>query len=141
MSGKEDPRPKSIAREHRPPDGGTDEAGKLTRISRESKGLVEDVKSWVELKMTLTQMDIEAQVDARLNRAIVGVIVGALGFLGLTFALVAASIGLGVWLGNGAWGFLIVAGALFLLTILLMILKPRFVDVAGNREKNRNTDG
>ncbi len=116
-------------------------SGKIRRLSRETRGLVEDVKSWVELRMTLTQMDVEDRIDARLNRAIVGTVVAAVGFLGLTFALVAGALALGSWLGHVAWGFLIVAGLLLLITVLLVALKPRVVSVSGNNAKSENGNG
>jgi hypothetical protein len=103
--------------------------GKIKRISYQSRGLVDDIKSWVDLRMTLTQMDIEAKVDARLNRAIVGGVVGGLAFLTLTFGLVAASLGIGAWLGHDAWGFLAVAGFLLVVTVILLLLKPRVIDL------------
>lgn len=107
--------------------------GKIKRISYQSKGLVDDVKSWVDLRMTLTQMDIEEKVDARLNRAIVGGVVGALAFLSLTFGLVAASLGLGAWLGHDAWGFLAVTGLLLVVTAILLLLKPRVIDLRNSK--------
>lgn len=122
----------------------TDEAedpGKLTRISLQTKGLVEDVKSWVDLKLTLTQMEVEDKIDARVNRVVVGAVVGALGLLGLSFALVAASLGLGALAGHDAWGFLIVAGILILVTLLLLVIKPRIVNVTSRDGRSRKSDG
>ena len=117
------------------------EAGKIRRVSREARGLVEDVKSWVELRMTLTQMDVEERIDARINRAVTGAIVAAIGLLGLTFMLVAASHALGTLLGHRGWGFLIVGGVLLLISLLLLAIKPRIVSVSSDNSKSGSTNG
>ena len=118
-----------------------DSPGKIQRLSRETRGLVDDVKSWVELRMTLTQMDVEDRIDARINRAITGATVAAIGLLGVAFALVAAALALGSWLGHTGWGFLVVAGVLLLITGLLAAAKPRFFSVSSNNSKPTRNNG
>ncbi len=121
-------------------DADQEPAGKIKLLSRETRGLVEDIKAWVELRMTLAQMDVEEKVDARINRAMVGAIVGALAFLGLTFALIAAALGLGTLFGHSAWGFLTVAGVLIIITVVLLAAKPRIVKVSSGRARPQNAN-
>lgn len=108
------------------------EGGKLQRLSGHTKSLIEDVKAWAELKMTLTQIEIEETVDKRVNQAVTGAVVAALAGMAALFALTAAALGIGEWLGHPAWGFLIVAGFLIVITIIVRVMKPRVVDVTGN---------
>ena len=111
-------------------------AGKIRRVSREARGLVEDVKAWVELRMTLTQMDVEDRIDSRINRAVTGALVAAIGLLGLTFMLVAAALALGTLLGHRGWGFLLVGGILAVISLVLMAVKPRVVSISTNNSKS-----
>ena len=45
--------------------GSSDSA--VQRVIQHSKGLVEDLQQWVELKVELTQLEIMEKVDARIN--------------------------------------------------------------------------
>lgn len=94
-------------------------AKKVERIAQESKGLFDDVKDWIDLKIKFTWLEVQAEVAARKKDAVVGVMVGVLGVLGIVFALLTVALGLGAWLGHPAWGFLIVTGVLFLVAGLL----------------------
>ena len=81
---------------------------KIERITDHSKGLVDDVKAWVELRLKLTQLEVETKIQAKINQfamRMAPLIVLALGGL---FALVTLALGLGWWLGQPFWGFLIV---------------------------------
>ena len=110
--------------------GGTDdEAGKVQRITQQTRNLVDDVKSWVELKMTLTQMEIEEKVDEKVNEAVTGAVVAALFFLAALLGLTAAALGIGEWLGHPAWGFLIVMGVLLIIGVILRASKPKVMHV------------
>lgn len=104
-------------------------ARKVERMAQEAKGLVEDLTSWVELKLRLTQIEIEEKVEARLNKAVVGLIVGVIALVAVVFALAALAFGVGSWLGHPAWGFLAVAVLLFVVTGILHAVKPHLVDL------------
>ncbi len=108
------------------------EGGKLQRLSGHTKSLIEDVKAWAELKMTLTQIEIEETVDRRVNQAVTGAVMAALAGMAALFGLTAAALGIGEWLGHPAWGFLVVAGFLVVITIIVRLTKPRVVDVTGS---------
>ncbi|QXD16092.1 phage holin family protein [Rhodocaloribacter litoris] len=105
------------------------DATRLERIALHTRGLVEDVKEWVDLKIQLVQVQIEERIEERLNRAALGVVLGVVVLLALVFALTAAALGLGAWLGHSAWGFLVVAGVLLVVAGLLRAVRPRLVKV------------
>ena len=112
------------------------DAGKLERITQHTKGLVEDMRAWVDLKMQLTKLEIDEKIDEKMNQAIIGIIVGVIAFLALVFGLTALALGLGAWLGHAAWGFLLVAGVLVLVTGLLWALKPKMVAPSKSKKKD-----
>ncbi len=110
---------------------------RIQRIGQQTRGLIDDVKAWVELRMELTQIQVEDRVEERINEATSGVAVGLLGAVGLLFLLLAASIALGEWLGHLALGFLIVGGVILLITILLHLLRPKFVQIGKERSDKK----
>ena len=87
-------------------------AKKVERIAQQSKGLIDDVKDWIDLKITLVELEIREKVKARQEDAITYALVGFLAVLALVFLLITVALGLGAWLGHPAWGFLIVTGIL-----------------------------
>ncbi len=89
-------------------------AKKVERIAQQSIELFDDIKEWIDLKIKFTWLEVQAEINARKQDAVVGAILAFLGVLGLVFALIAGALGLGAWLGHPAWGFLIVTGVLFL---------------------------
>lgn len=87
-------------------------AKKVERIAQQSKGLFDDVKEWIDLKITLIELEIRQKIEARRDDAITFALIGFLGVTALVFLLIAVALGLGAWLGHPAWGFLIVTGIL-----------------------------
>ncbi len=102
-------------------------AGKIERLARETRGLIDDMKDWVDLKMQLVQLEMEERVEQKLNQALLGVILAVVAFLALVFGLTALALGLGGWLGHDAWGFLIVTVLLVLVALALRMMNPRLV--------------
>ncbi|NNF56662.1 MAG: phage holin family protein [Rhodothermaceae bacterium] len=88
--------------------------GKVARISDELAGLSEDLRAWVELRIELVRTEVTEQVDYKVNQAKQGAAAGVLAVLGIFFLLVTLALGLGWWLGQPFWGFLIV-------TLLLLL--------------------
>ena len=121
------PEPKAVAEFSGTANGTGEDPSKIQRIGRQTKGLVEDVRSWVDLKMQLTQLEVEARVEEKINVAAIGAAVAAVGGLALVFLLVAASLGFGVWLGHPAWGFLLTGGVLLLMSVVLRLVRPHLV--------------
>ncbi len=81
----------------------------LQRLRRQMQELVNDLRAWVELRLALTQLEIEERIEARLRQLLLRLLVGVLVGLSVVFVLVAAALGLGSWLGHPGWGFLLVA--------------------------------
>lgn len=101
----------------------------VERITDQSKGLVDDVKAWVDLRIKLAQVEVEQRIQAKVNELalrIAPIIVGALGGL---FLLATLALGLGWWLGQTFWGFLIVT--------LLLLLVAAVLRVVGQRQRRR----
>ncbi len=87
-------------------------AKKVERIAQQSKGLFDDVKEWIDLKIKLAELEIKEKIKARQDDVIMFAAIGFIGVLALVFLLVTLALGLGAWLGHPAWGFLIVTGIL-----------------------------
>jgi hypothetical protein len=112
---------------------------KLERMATHTKGLVGDFRDWVDLRIKLTKLEILEEVDAKVNEALIGVLVAAVGLLACVFLLVTIALGLGAWLGHPAWGFLIVTLALFLFAGIVHAVKPTIVG-GGQRKVNVDED-
>lgn len=110
---------------------------KVERISQHTKGLVEDVSSWVELKLKLTQIEIEERVDAKINSLIASAVVGVFAALGGLFALIALALGVAALLIAAGLsyplsyflGFLFVSLLLFIVAMVIRKSKPDVVSV------------
>jgi hypothetical protein len=87
---------------------------KVERISDHSKGLFADMREWMDLKVELVKLEVQHELETKKNEFIVLGFVGSVSAVALLFLLTAIAFGLGAWLGHPAWGFLIVAGVLFL---------------------------
>ncbi len=98
---------------------------KVERITRQARGLVEDVKEWVDLRVQLVQLEIEERIEAKVNQVVLGGVLAVILLLAGVFGLTALALAMGSWLGNDAWGFLIVAALLVLLAAGLWAAKPR----------------
>ena len=108
---------------------------RLQRIGNQTKGLVDDVKSWVELRMELTQIDVEDRVEQKVNEAMAGAALAGLGAITVLFFLVAAAVFLGDLLGHLAYGFLAIGGLLLIVTIVLRMMRPTIVRINRNRSR------
>ena len=114
---------------------------KIERISQHTKGLVEDVSSWVELKLKLTQIEIEERVDAKINELIASAVAGVLAALSGLFALITLALGLAALLiaaglsGPLSYflGFLIVTMLLFGVAMFVRKSKPEVVSVGDKK--------
>ncbi len=108
-------------------------AGRLQRVQEETRGLAEDITAWVELKLRHTQMEIEETVEMKLNRAVVGAIVGVVAAIAALFLLVTAAIGIGWLLGHPFWGFLIITVLLFVVAAVVRARQPQLVRFRAER--------
>ena len=102
----------------------------MDRISDQAKGLVDDVKEWVDLRVRLVQMDLEDRIEVIANQTILTIIIILMAGVSMLFALFAAAFGLGLLFGNTALGFLCIAAVLALGTLLMNRMRPKFVNSA-----------
>lgn len=98
--------------------------GRLDRVVNEARTLSGDVVEWVNLRIELTKLEIQEQINEKKADAISGAVAGILALFGVIFLLTAAAWGLGAWLGHPGWGFLIVAGVLLLGALLAFQILP-----------------
>lgn len=94
-------------------------ANKVERMAQHSKSLVDDVTSWVELKLKLTQVEIQHKIQRKVDEVIAKIAPLVVGALGGFFLLVTIALGLGWWLDQPFWGFLIVTVVLLLVAAML----------------------
>jgi hypothetical protein len=104
--------------------------GRFDRISAQTKGLVDDVKEWVDLRVRLVQLDLEDRIDVIANQTILTLIIIGIGGASMLFGLFAAAFGLGILLGNNALGFLSISVLLGLATLMMNFVRPRFINNA-----------
>jgi uncharacterized membrane protein YqjE len=112
-------------------------ANKVERIAQHTKGLAEDVTSWVELRLKLAQIEIEERIDAKVNDLAGKAVVAGLAALGALFALVTLALGaaaLGVAIGLSQTlslflGFLLVTILLFVAALVFRSAKPRMIPI------------
>lgn len=119
-------------------DSGGNSSGRLGRIAAESKGLVDDVKEWVELRVQLLQMEIEERIETVANQVISVIAVAVLALFTALFLLLGAAQFLGEWLGRDAWGYLVVGVVLALVTVFIHSSKPRFIKRLPDTGSNKN---
>ena len=105
----------------------SEEGGRIDRIADQTRGLIDDIKDWIDLKVQLVQLDLEERFESMANQILATIIVIVLAFITILFALIAGSLALGNWLGDPLWGFLIVTGLLALITLIVHIRQPRIV--------------
>lgn len=104
---------------------------KVERVAQHMQHLVDDLKTWVDLRIELAQLELEERVEAKANQLALGIVIAGVLLLGVVFALVTVALGLGAWLGHPAWGFLIVTGLLFGGAAVLRAARPELVRLGG----------
>lgn len=105
-----------------PPGGGP-----LERLGTNSRDLVQEVRSWVDLRLQLFRSELLDAAETRLNEIALQVGLLIIAALGGFFALVTLALFLGWLLGHPAWGFLVVTVLLFTAAAVLNALHPQFV--------------
>lgn len=97
-------------------------SNRLSRLRTHLQSLAGDVREWVELRLTLVQLEIEERIEARLRWLMLRLLVGIVAGLGIVFGLIALALALGSWLGHPGWGFLLVALGLGLVAAVLQAI-------------------
>ena len=106
----------------------------IENITNQTKGIFEDLTSWMELKIQYIILDQKEQAKKQIVGF--GLEAGALAIFAVAalFGLVALALGLGAWLNHPAWGFLAV---MLLLVVFALVLGAigRRARRPGNNEK------
>lgn len=105
----------------------SDSAPRMERIANHAQGMVADLRRWVDLRIDLAVLDLEAKLDERLNAVAVGIIMAVFGGLAAFFTLVTIALGLGWLLGHPFWGFLIVTIGLGTTAAIVRRTQPTIV--------------
>lgn len=105
----------------------TTSSGKLERISQHTKGLLDEITGWVDLRVKLVQVELQEQFETKKIQIALGAGMGLLAFFSLMFVLTALALGIGSWLGHPAWGFLSVAVLLIIIVAILYAVMKRMV--------------
>lgn len=93
--------------------------GKVHRIGSETRGLLEDFTSWVELRLRLVQLDVQGYIRQKIDEATLKAALIIAGLVSGLFMLLTLALFAGWALGHPAWGFLVVTGLLLLWTGIL----------------------
>jgi hypothetical protein len=107
--------------------GTVGDGSRIDRIADQTRGLIEDVKEWIDLRVQLIQLEVEDRFETVANQLLSTMLVIVLAFTTLIFALIAASLGIGKLLGDPLWGFLATTLVLAAATIVVRLFKPRIV--------------
>jgi len=101
--------------------------GRMETIAAESRGLFEDLKEWVDLRVQLVQMEIEERIEKTANQVISVIAVVILALFSSVFLLHALALFAAEWLGSLALGYLSVGAVLAMITTIVHLSKPRFI--------------
>ena len=97
--------------------------GKDGRIRQHTQGLVQEVRTWMELQMELLAVRLWERMENQFAKLLAGSASVLLGGIALVFGLVAGALWLGSVLGHESWGFLIVGGATGLIAWILHVVR------------------
>lgn len=111
--------------------------GKLGRIAGHTRGLVDDLREWIDLRLDLAILEVEEQVDTLRNEVALGITLAFLGFFAALFVFTTVALGLGWLLGHPFWGFLIVAVVLVAVVAVLARTRPDLVPPSNLFERIR----
>lgn len=103
------------------------DGGRISRVAGEVRGLVEDVRTWVDLKLKLLEVEVEERIREFSQRVALTAAVAVMAFLSLVFVLVTVALGLGLWWDSMFLGFAAVTALLVLATGILQAVRPRLV--------------
>jgi len=100
-------------------DAASSSTSKLNNLAQETRGLVADLKEWVDIKIKLLQLDVEERIEDAVRQVISIVLVLILVLFTILFILIGVAEFLGSWLESTAYGYLIVGSVLAVATILI----------------------
>jgi len=106
----------------------------LGSFVHETRGLVTDLKDWVEIRVQLFQLEIEERIEAAVGKVLSLLAVAVLLLFTVLFLLIASAEGLGSWLGHAAWGYLAIGLLLGFATLIVNLSRPR---ILANKEEKQ----
>lgn len=109
--------------------------GAVDRIAVHSKGLLDDIKDYLELRVTRFALEVREDQQVQRRTYIRYVAIGILGVLAAMFLLLAGAVYLGSILGDVVWGFLVTGSAAALAAGILFGTRP------DRRSGNTRRDG
>ncbi len=115
-------------------------SGKLGRIAGHTRGLVEDLREWIDLRVDLAILEMEERIDDLRNEVALGITLAFLGFFAAMFVLTTVALGLGWLLGHPFWGFLIVSVILVLTVTALAQTRPELMPPSNLFEQIRGKE-
>lgn len=101
--------------------------GKVQRILSQLQGLLEDLRTWIDLRLDLAILKVEERIDELQNNVALGLTLAVFGFFAALFSLTTIALGVGWLLGHPFWGFLAVSVALVLVVVGLRVAQPALV--------------
>lgn len=94
-------------------------------MTSETRGIVEDLREWTDLKVDLAVREINDSVDDAASQLALGITLAVLAFFTGLFGLTTAAIGIGWAMGHPFWGFLIVFAVLLAISAVVAIVTKR----------------
>lgn len=94
-------------------------------MTSETRGIVEDLREWTDLKIDLAVREINDSVDEAASQLALGITLAVLAFFTGLFGLTTAAIGIGWAMGHPFWGFLIVFAVLLAISGVVAIVTKR----------------
>ena len=110
--------------------------GIINRLTDQTRGLFDDVREWVELKVQLIQLEIEEKIETVANHILASLLFAVLAFVTFIFALVALSLGLGKAFGDPLWGFLATTVLLAVATAIARFVRLRVVSSPWSKKED-----
>ncbi len=105
------------------------EGGVVGRVVAHGRDLGQDLLDWLDLKIQAERMKIQDALNQKVNQAADLALAGVLAGIGTLFLLIALALGLGVWLGHPAWGFLVVGLVFVAAGAVIHVFKPTLKDL------------
>ncbi len=99
--------------------------GKLQRVTQETRGIVEDLREWTDLKIDLAVREINDSLDDAASQLVLGITLAVVAFFTGLFGLTTVAIGIGWALGHMFWGFLIVFVILLVVSLVVVTVTKR----------------
>ncbi len=79
------------------------EGGPVARLAAHTQGLVDDLKTWVDLRLDMVVLEVEEKVDDLQNKIALGILLAGLGLFAAFFGLAALALGL-TWASQALFG-------------------------------------